>query len=257
MARDAKNPKLEALRSRGVEIAQGSFDDRASMEKAASGVDAMFVMSTAFEAGTEAEARQGKAAVDAAKAAGVAWLVYSSVGDADRKTGVPHFESKYAVEEHLRRSGVPFAISAPTSFMENNLMPRQVAAIQQGTFPHALSADRPLQQVALDDLGRFVTHILENPSRFRGKRINVASDVTTGKGVAQILSHVTGRPVEYQQIPIAAIRAQNADYAAMLEWLERVGYTADVEGLRREYPEVGWHRFGEWAAQQNWAGGPK
>jgi hypothetical protein len=39
----------------------------------------------------------------------------------------------------------------------------------------------------------------------------------------------------------------------MLEWLERAGYTADVEGLRREYPFLGWHRFRDWATEQNWA----
>ncbi|MGA8603828.1 MAG: NmrA/HSCARG family protein [Thermoplasmata archaeon] len=252
MVRDPTSSKLGTLRSQGVEILKGSFGDPLAMEKAARGVDAMFLMSTSFEGGPEAETRQANAAIDAAKAAGVPWLVYSSVGDADRKTGIPHFDSKYAVEEYLEGSGVPHAVSAPTSFMENYLIPFQIASIQQGKLGLALSPDHLLQQVALDDLGAFVVHLLENPTRFRGKRINVASDALTGRDAARILSDVLGKKVEFQQVPIAALRSQSADYAKMFEWLERAGYTADIEGLRRDYPEVGWHRFREWAARQNW-----
>ena len=255
MVRDPSSSKLGTLRSQGVEISKGSFGDPSAMEKAAKGVNAMFLMSTSFEGGPAAETRQANAAIDAAKAAGVPWLVYSSVGDADRKTGIPHFESKFAVEEYLRRSGVPYAVSAPTSFMENYLIPFQLASIQQGKLGLALSPDKLLQQVALDDLGAFVTHLLENPSQFRGQRINVASDALTGRNAARILSDVLGRKVEFQSVPLEVLRSQNADYAKMYEWLERAGYTADIEGLRRDYPEVGWHRFHEWAARQNWAGG--
>ncbi len=212
----------------------------------------MFLMSTAFEAGPAAETRQGIAAVDAAKAAGVPWLVYSSVSDADRRTGIPHFDSKLAVEEHLRRSGVPHAISAPTSFMENLRSPFQLPSLRQGRLSMGLAPARRLQMVALDDLGEFVTFLLENPSRFGGKRINVASDALSGTETARVLSELSGRTIEYQQIPLDVLRKQNADFAKMFEWFEHAGYTADIEGLRRDEPQVGWQRFRDWAARQEW-----
>ncbi|MGP8072616.1 MAG: NmrA/HSCARG family protein [Thermoplasmata archaeon] len=252
LVRDLKSLKLEPLRSKGVEFVQGSFDDGASIERAAQGVDAMFLMGTPFGGGAEAEARQGKAAVDAAKRASVPWLVYSSVSDADHQTGIPHFESKFAVEQHLRQSGVPFAISAPTAFMENILAPYSLVSLQQGKLASGTSPLRAVPMVALDDLGAFSVHLLENPSRFRGKRINVASDALNNTEAAKILSELTGRKIEYQQIPLEVMRAQSADYAKMFEWFERVGYSADIDGLRRDYPEIGWHRFSEWAAHQNW-----
>ncbi|MGO8469850.1 NmrA family NAD(P)-binding protein, partial [Rhizobium leguminosarum] len=65
---------------------------------AAEGVDAMFLIGNSYEAGTDAETRQGIAASDAAKAAGIGHLIYSSVADADKKTGIPHFDSKYLVD---------------------------------------------------------------------------------------------------------------------------------------------------------------
>ena len=254
LTRDPHSPKLAELRSKGVEAVQGSFDDEPSIERAARGVDAMFLMGTPFGGGAEVETRQGKGAVDAAKRAGVPWLVYSSVGDADRNTGIPHFDSKFAVEEHLRRSGVPFAISAPTSFMENLLSPLTRKALEDGKLAAAVSPDRSIQMVALDDLSGFVTHLLENPSRYEGRRFNVASDSVSYAQVAEVLSKLYGRKIEYQRIPIEALRAQSADFAKMFEWFENAGYTADIAGLRRDFPHVGWHRLADWAARQTWPG---
>jgi uncharacterized protein YbjT (DUF2867 family) len=152
LVRNPEGPKLDEIRSKAVDVVQGTFDDQATIERAARGVDAMFLMGTAFQAGAAAEARQGMTAVDAAKGAGVPWLVYSSVGDANHHTGIPHFDSKFAVEEHLRRSGVPYAVSTPTSFMENFRAPIQLPSLRQGKLAMAISPDRPVQMVALDDL---------------------------------------------------------------------------------------------------------
>lgn len=253
LSRDPQNPKLAEFRSGGVEVVPGDFDDPSTIERAARGVDAMFLMGTPFRNDAAGETRQGRSAVDAAQRAGVPWLVYSSVSDADHRTGVPHFDSKFAVEEHLRASGVPYAISAPTAFFENFIGPFAIAGVRQGRLAGGLSPDRVVQMVALDDLGFFVTHLLENPTLFRGKRINVASDGVRNSEAARVFSELTGRPFEYQPIPMAALRAQSGDYSKMYEFMENVGYTADIEGLRREYPEVGWHRFREWAAQLDWA----
>jgi uncharacterized protein YbjT (DUF2867 family) len=253
LARDLDNPKLTELRSKGVEVVKGTFDDPASVENAARGVDAMFLMGTPFRGGAAQEQRQGIAAVDAAHRAGVPWLVYSSVGDADRKTGIPHFDSKFAVEQHLRASGVPSAVSAPTAFMENFVSPFQLPGLREGRLSGGTSPDRKVQMVALDDLAAFVTVLLENPSRFRGRRTNVASDAVSQSDAAHLLTGLLRRPVVYQQIPIEMLRSQSADTAAMIEWFERDGYTADIEALRREFPNVGWQRFPEWAARQDWS----
>ena len=42
------------------------------------------------------------------------------------------------------------------------------------------------------------------------------------------------------------------DMALMYEWFDRVGYTADIAGLRNEFPEVEWMTFGDWAKSQDW-----
>ena len=96
-----RKPDSEAARqlaAAGAEIVTGDLADTASIVKAAKDVDTMFLMGNSYEAGLEEETRQGILAADAAKAAGIGHLIYSSVADADKQTGIPHFESKYRVE---------------------------------------------------------------------------------------------------------------------------------------------------------------
>src|SRR5437879_5532506 len=128
-----RNPASSAanrLREQGVEIAVGDFTDHDSLVRAARGVDAVYVMSTPFEQGAEKETAQGITITDAAKAAGVAHLIYSSAAGANRATGVPHFDSKYAVEKHLQASCVPYTIVAPVSFMEDLLQPWSLPSLR-------------------------------------------------------------------------------------------------------------------------------
>ncbi|MET8586383.1 NmrA family NAD(P)-binding protein [Streptomyces collinus] len=70
--------------------------DRCSLEAALAGADALL------------EARQGKALADAAVQARLGHLVFTSAAHADRGTGIPHYESKHLVEQHLRAAGVPW-----------------------------------------------------------------------------------------------------------------------------------------------------
>ena len=93
----------------------------------------MFLMGNSYESGTEQETRQGIVAAEAAKAAGVGHLIYSSVAGANKKTGIPHFESKHLVEKHIAGLGIPYTISAPASFMENIVAPWSIGALSQGT----------------------------------------------------------------------------------------------------------------------------
>jgi uncharacterized protein YbjT (DUF2867 family) len=252
LTRKPESPAAAALTKSGVTIVRGDFDDQASLDLAARGVDTVFAMSTPFEGGEKKETREGINMVRAAATAGVTHLVYSSVAGADRATGVPHFDSKFEVEKEIRRSGVPFTIVAPVFFMENFIEPWMAAGIAKGSIAMALPATRRLQQIAVDDIARFTTLVIERRERFFGKRVDIASDELTGSAVAATISEVSGRRVEYTAVPVDAVRQQNEDVARMFEWFERVGYDADVVGLRSLYPEVQWHRFSDWARDHSW-----
>jgi uncharacterized protein YbjT (DUF2867 family) len=254
LTRRPDSPAAAALVQLGATIAAGDFDDQESLQRAARGVDTVFAMSTPFEAGDKAETREGINVILAAKAAGVKHLVYSSVAGADRATGIPHFDSKYEVEKVIRQSGVPFTIVAPVFFMDNYVSDFFAAGIAQGSISMALPATRRLQQVAVADIARFATLVIERRAEFLGKRIEIASDELTGSTTAAILSEVMGRRIQYTATPLDAVRQWSEDQARMLEWFDQVGYDADVVGLRWLYPEVGWQRFSNWAREQNWLG---
>ena len=64
---------------------------------------------------------------------------------------------------------------------------------------------------------------------------------------------MTGREVHYEGFPPDVLRAQSEDLALMFEWFDRTGYAADIESLRRDFPEVKWHTFEEWARKQDWS----
>ncbi len=252
LTRKPESPAAAELAERGVTIVKGDFDDEEGLERAARGVDTVFAMSTPYEGGAKTETREGINILRAASAVGVTHFVYSSVAGADRSSGIPHFDSKFEVEKEIRRSGVPFTIVAPVFFMENFLADYMAAGIAKGSIAMALPATRRLQQIAVEDIAQFTALVIERRESFLGKRIDIASDELTGATAAAAISEVSGRHIKYTALPIDTLRQLNEDQARMFEWFDRVGYDADVVGLRTLYPEVNWHRFSVWAREQRW-----
>jgi uncharacterized protein YbjT (DUF2867 family) len=231
-------------------LVRASLEDTAALTKALEGATSLFAMTTPFGGGTQAETRQGISAADAAETADV-HLVFTSVGSANRQTGVPHFDSKYEVEKHIARIGVRATVLAPVYFMENLYFGK--AQLAQGTYAAPLPPTRQLAQVALADIGAVAVRLLEEPGRFVGKRFDLGSDELTGNDVVAILARVTGRPFAYFQVPLNVIRQRmGEDGAKMYEWFDRVGFTVDRAALRREFPDIAFHDFESWAKAQDW-----
>jgi uncharacterized protein YbjT (DUF2867 family) len=253
LTRNSASPAAKRLRERGVEIAVGDFTDRDSLVGAVRDVDAVYAMSTPYEQGADKEIAQGITITDAVKAAGVAHLIYSSVASANRATGVSHFDGKYEVEKHVQASGVPYTIVAPVFFMENLLQPWTLPGLRQGKLAMAMPAARSLQQIAVADIGAFVATVIERGDTVFGRRLDIAGDELTGEEAATILSKVTRREIHYEGFPPDVLRAQGEDMARMFEWFDTTGYTADIESLRRDFSEVKWHAFEEWARKQDWS----
>ena len=250
VTRNTESPKARELANAGVKLVRASLEDTAVLTKALEGATSLFAMTTPFEGGAAAETRQGISAANAAKAAGV-HLVFTSVGSADRRTGVPHFESKYEVEKHIAAIGVPATVLGPVFFMENLYFGKQQLA--QGVYAMPLPPERKLAQIAVADIGAVAARVLEDPSRFAGRRLDLAGDELTGNDVVAILSRVIGRSFSYFQVPLDVIRqTMGADVAKMYEWFHRVGYTVDRAALRREFPDVAFRDFESWARTQDW-----
>jgi uncharacterized protein YbjT (DUF2867 family) len=241
----------KALRDLGVEIVRADFDDRASMERALAGAYGAFSVQNSWTAGIEGEIRQGKVAADAAKAAGIQHLVYTSVGGAERNTGIPHFDSKWQIERYIASLGLSATVLRPVWFMDNLNAPDSRSAILNGTLSMALRPQTKLQMIAVEDIGVFAAMAFDRPGEFIGKALELAGDELTMLETAATFSRVLGRRVEFVQMPIERVRRTSEDYATMLEWFERDGYQADIAALRAMH--AGLVRFEQWLRKTGWA----
>ena len=244
MTRKPEADAAAALRDQGVEVVKGDLDDESSLKAALTGAWGVFAVQNTWEAGVEREEAQGKRLALMAKAAGVQHYVYSSVGSAGRKTGIPHFDNKWRVEETVRGQGFSsHVILRPVFFMENLPTPwflngdRLVTAMKPAT---------GLQMIAVDDIGRIGARAFTNVERLNRREIEIAGDTVTMPRAAEVLGNVLGRRIEFVQIPIDEIRKNSEDFALMLEWFEAVGFNADVPSLEREFGHL--MRLEEWAA---------
>ncbi len=251
LTRDPYKPAAQALARKSVEVVAGDLDDRASVERALEGIYGVFSVQNFWEAGYEREVQQGKMLADAAQAAGIKHFVFSSVGSAHRRTGLSHFESKWEIEQHLRRIGLPRTILRPVFFMQNWwAFARE--PILRGTLPLPLRPEKPLQQISVDDLGAFVTLAFQQPAQWLGRELDIAGEELTMPQVAAVFTRVLGRPVEYLQVSMDEFCDQAGEEMAMMyQWFDQVGYNADIPALRREYPWLA--TLAQVLHQQDWA----
>jgi uncharacterized protein YbjT (DUF2867 family) len=248
LTRNTQSPAAQDLHDKGAIIIKGDLDDYDSLYQAVNDVESIFLMGTPLEDGTEGEIRRGKLMADIAKDKGIEHLVYSSGANADKNTGIPYFESKYKVEQHIKNLQIPYTIIGPTFFMENLLG----QGLRQGQLSLPLSPSTILQQSALDNIAEFLSLVLERRDPFLGKRIDIASDEIKGEQIANILSNESGLHIRYVQIPLDRVYQSNEDMARIYEWYEKAGTGIDITRLHQEYPEVNWLTFNNWAKNQNW-----
>jgi uncharacterized protein YbjT (DUF2867 family) len=252
LTRDPHKPEVQALADQGAEIVQGDMEDRSSMDQVfVEGLYGVFSVQNFWETGYDGEVGQGKTVADVAQPAGVEHFVYSSVGIAHRQTGISHFESKWEIEGHVRQIGLPYTILRPTYFMQNWEWTR--AMILGGTLAQPFDPDKPLQQVAVEDIGAFAAIAFENPDRWIGREVDLAGDEQSMTEIADTFSRVIGREVSYYQVPWDQFEEQVGEEVTLnSRWMNDVGYEADIAALRQEYPEL--TSFERYLRSHGWEG---
>ncbi|MDG0866705.1 NAD(P)H-binding protein [SAR202 cluster bacterium JH702] len=221
------------------------------MKAAVHGVDTVHLVTNMYS-GVDQEAPQGIRVVDAAVAAGVDHIVLSSVAGANANSGVPHFDAKFEVEQHLQNGAKNWSIVAPVFFMENLTFAWNLPALQNGKFRQAIGDSTYLQMISSTDIGAFIAHVIDQGEAFYGERIEIAGDELTGPQAAEILSETSGRAIAFEQQPREEVAAMGEDVALMYDWFESIGYSANIESLRSKYKDIDWTTFADWAGKQDW-----
>ncbi|KXJ85062.1 hypothetical protein Micbo1qcDRAFT_224866 [Microdochium bolleyi] len=243
ITRDGAKPAAQLLASKGVEMIEADIDHPPSLAKAVAGSAVVFAVTNFWETGDPAvETTQGKAIADAAVAAGVGQLIWSSLPSISKMAtanGVGivaaphHFESKALVEEYIRALDVDMKRTFFMAgwYMQNHLEAQKGMRPQQDTYIFALSwpATTQLPLIDIRDTGKFIAPALLDPEGFHGRSLTCATAYYDMNEMARGWSRVTGRKVVYHQVDINESLAhmpkeQRVQLAGSLASLEDVGY---------------------------------
>ncbi|WP_433171190.1 NmrA/HSCARG family protein [Actinoallomurus sp. CA-150999] len=218
--------RATSLVAKGVEVVAGDLDEPVSLTAPMRGVHGVF----SVQGRGRREAAQGIALADAAAEAGVSHLVYSSVGGVDRVRGIPHFDSKWQIEQHLNTLDLPATILRPASYMEGFTM-RGAAQIGLSMMAATLGRDRTLQMIAVRDIGIFAALAFADPDGYLGRALELAGDELTVPQIAD----ATGK--RYVTLPKTLLRLMGPE-ARMFFWFAESGYKADIPALRIRHPHL-------------------
>jgi uncharacterized protein YbjT (DUF2867 family) len=232
LTRTATSHAARTLESRGVTVLEGDLTDAERMRECCAEMDAVFGVTTFFEAGTDAETEQGITLAEAADDAGVERFVFSSVGRAD-EAPLAHFASKAQVEKRVTELGFEHTILRPVFFMQN-FATYHGEELDEGTLSMPMAPDTPLALLDAMDIGKAVGMALQDGDRFGGKTIELAGDNRTPVEIATALSTELGHEITHVRPDLDDYRAMAGDeMAEMYDWFEAVGYgsnpTADAE----------------------------
>ena len=236
--RNENSPKAEKLKRPYIQLIKGDLTDPATYKSHLTNIDGAFAMFT-FENGVKKEIAQGISFINAAREMNVPFILYSSVIGADAGSGIPHWESKNEIEQHLKNSGIPYTIIRPTYFLENFFIPDVHKRIRKGKIVTPIKKDKVMQFIGTEDIGKICAHILLNKDRYFGRTITIAADQMDMQSAAQTFTAVLGKPISYSQLPGLLTRIfLGSDLHTMFKYINHndVLFVKDMQQLKGEFP---------------------
>jgi uncharacterized protein YbjT (DUF2867 family) len=253
LTRNASGRAAAELAKSGVEVIRGDMDDVESLKSAMKGVYGVYSVQDFWTVGARREVQQGKNMADAARAAGVEHFVYSSVGGAERNSGISHWETKWEVENHIHKLGLPATFLRPAAFMENYYIDVVEVGILKGKLADPIRGDKPYQTIAVDNIGAFGALAFERPKDFIGLALEIAGSELTNIQAAEVFSRVLGKRVKFQKLPLPLVRVVlGKEFYQMFRWFNDAGFQADIPALKKRFPEARLLSLEEWLREEGW-----
>lgn len=247
LTRNPASTGSAALAALGATVVQGDWNDIGSLTAAAQGTHAVFSVQRPDTDGSDSERRHGYNLISASRDAGARHFVHTSVCEAGKHTTFPRWESgywyqkywtdKWDIEERVRAAGFEcWTILKPAFMMDNFAQPKAAQMfphLREGKVLTALAPDTRLQLIAADDVGAFACAALLDPARFDRADIDLASEALTMAEVADTLARCLKKPVNAVHVSPQEVRTAgvHAGWARMQEWINEVGYRADIAAL--------------------------
>ena len=242
VTRKPEGENARVLRALGAEVVQADMEDPATLTPVFAGAYGAYSVQNTLTAGVEKEIRQGKNVADAAKAAAVRHVVYSSAGNGAAGSGVPSWESKLVIEAYMRSLDLPLTVLRPMAFME--LMTEKKFFPQVSTWNvmgKVMGGGRPVPWLSAADLGEIAAKAFAEPERYIGKNIALASDVLTLDECRALYREALGKTPARSPMPVWLFRRfgiVGQDLTAMWGWLRANQIDLDTAPARAIHPEA-------------------
>ena len=236
VTRKPDGAKAKVLADAGADVVEADMADRASLDRVLAGAHGVFNVQNPQISGHDGEIAQGRNVADAAKAAGVQHLVYGSAG-MGKPTGVPSWDAKVVVADHMRQVGLPLTILRPMAFME--LMTDKDFYPQVSVWhvmPKLMGWDRPLPWLAADDVGVIGAAAFGDPARFVGQEIPLAGDIRTLAEARQMWMERGVKPRGFPMPTWLFKRVAGDDLPTMWTWLRTEEVPLDTAPTRAVHP---------------------
>lgn len=214
--------RLAELRTLGVELVTGDLKDRASLDAACRGADAIITTASSIlsrQSGDTLDSvdRAGQLSlVAAARNAGVPRFVYVSASGQD-DADFPLMAAKRAVEDAVIASGMTYTILRPTCFMEIWLSPALGFDVPNARARIYGAGRNVISFISFKDVARFAVASLDSAAA-RNAVIDLGGpEAVSPLDVVRTFERTTGRTFEVQHVPEDALEAQRAAASDPLE----------------------------------------
>jgi uncharacterized protein YbjT (DUF2867 family) len=213
LTRKPNEEKAQALKAKGAEVVEANLDDVESLKKAFAGAYGVFGVTNFWEHFSgEKEKQQAKNIAEAAKAAGVKHVIWSTLEDTrqlmspddkrmpilQEKYRVPHFDAKAESDAYF--AGLPVTYLVTSFYWDNlymfGLAPKKGA---DGTYSWAFPmGDKKLAGLAAEDIGKTAYGIFKAGQQYVGKTVGILGEALTIEEMGKKLQSGLGiGPVHY------------------------------------------------------------
>ncbi|MGH9681795.1 MAG: NmrA/HSCARG family protein [Candidatus Acidiferrales bacterium] len=218
LTRDVNGAKAKEFAKLGAEVVAADVDNPESLKKAFEGAYGAYCVTFYWaHFSPEKEMAEAKAMAEAAKAAALRHVVWSTLEDTRKwvplddnrmptlqgNYKVPHFDAKGASDHFFTDAGVPTTFLL-TSFYWDNFVNVGMGPKKgpDGTLAITLPmADKKLPGIAAEDIGKCAYGIFKKGGEFIGKTVAISGENLTGAQMAAIFSEVLGKEVRYNSVP--------------------------------------------------------
>jgi uncharacterized protein YbjT (DUF2867 family) len=217
VTRNPESDSAKALAAKGAEVVKADLDVPSTVHEAFQGAYGAFCVTNFWEHFSgEKETQQAGTMAEAARAAGMQHVIWSTFEDArayvpledDRmptlqgKYKVAHFDAKAEANSHFTERDVPTTFLLTSGYFEN--------LISFGWGPQRGSDgglvlvfpldDVKMPMIAAEDIGKCALGIFKRPDEYIGRVVGIAGDHVSGGEMAEALSRALGRTITYQAV---------------------------------------------------------